>query len=627
VGEQGRRSTPRGIAAGPAVAVCALLVGCSAVPEEGLAVVQGPEVVCEAPQQGFDRMSSAFRSMAARRERRTLCALAMTSLLIGCAPTPSEESTALPACAAPTGGPGALIDALPGSGITFEGASRLGGDGLPFMIDQVLGALGAGVVAADLDNDGHVDLLFTQDDGANALYWGEGDATFIEATDAGVGFPDARTFGASTADFDGDGLLDLALSQLYGARVLRNRGDRTFEDVSDSLGMTNNDGAGTTTAWADIDGDGDLDLYSGFVFTDIDDDQDPPVDPSTFVPSTGRDDVWRNDGDAFVDIQAFVTPRGNDGGVLHAMWTDWDDDGDPDLIQGNDGEMTVNSFLWEHRGFNDDGTWTPYDRLPETDLGLISSPMGFSIADLNADGRRDLVFSSKGPARSLRATEPWRFIDMGPLWNGALPAWPSVSWSVIPLDLDGDGDPGLYVTYGPLTDVFMTRDPDEETGPDAAWRRQPDHYIAPAGSPGERTFVDANEVFPTPQDENSRGAAVSDINEDGVPDLVIANLNGPPALLLGACTAAHRLVVALRDPSTANRFGIGSKVTVTAGGVTRFAEMVAGGPGSFSGSDPVLFFGLGDAERVERVEVRWPGGATQVITDVCADCRIVIPRE
>ncbi len=546
------------------------------------------------------------------------------ALLGGC---PSPPGAPLPSCGDPVASPGALKAALDGSGIAFVGRSRMGLDGLPPMIDQVLAGLAAGVVAADLDGDGHADLLFTQDDGPNALYWGHGDGTF-SAGDAGeAAFPEARTFGASAADVDGDGDLDLLLSQFGGARLLRNRGDRTFEDVTETYGIPPNDGAGTTSAWTDLDGDGDLDLYAGFVFVDLADDAEPPQNPASWVPSTGRDAVLRNDGDRFVPIGALPTPRGNDGGVLHARWTDWDDDGDMDLIQANDGELTVNSFLWENQGLNDDGTWSPVDRLPDTDLGLISSPMGFSVADLDADGDRDLVISSKGPARALKGDGDWGFLDVGPTWNSGLPSWPSVSWSVVALDLDGDGDPGLLVTYGPLTDAFMAREPGDDASPEAPWRTQPDRFSAPVGPPAQRTFVDATSVFSEPSAGNGRGVGIADFDENGVPDVVIANLNGPPALYLGACTAAHRLVIALEDASTDNRFGIGARVTVTAGGRTRFSEVTAGGLGSFSGSGPDLFFGLGDADVVDAVEVRWPGGETRTYTEVCVDCRLVLSRQ
>jgi hypothetical protein len=332
--------------------------------------------------------------------------------------------------------------------------------------------------------------------------------------------------------------------------------------------------------------------------------------------------MLRNDGDRFVDVSGFPLPLGNDGAPLHTAFIDVDDDGDLDLIQANDFQQLVNSFFWENRGALDGG-WDWFDRLPGTGLGLINAPMGFSHVDLDGDGAIDLWFSAKGRTRALRGDGAWGFVDVSEIWGAELPTEKTaISWTVLPVDYDGDGRFGVLITYGPFEDHFMAYDT-EDLSPTAPWRFQADRLLQPDGE----SFVAADEVFPAPTLGNARGAAVDDLNGDGVPDLVIANLGAGPSVHLGRCTAAHRLAISLRDDSTRNRFGIGSLVEVEVAGGLMAQAVTAAGPGSFSGSGPELLFGLGDVERPEAIRVRWPDGEWTELADGCGDCRMIVQRD
>ena len=466
----------------------------------------------------------------------------------------------------------------------------------------------AGLVAADLDADGHVDLLFPQMNGANRLYWGRGDGTFAAAEASGVELPDGVHQSASAADYDGDGLLDVVLLGVSTIALLRNRGDRTFEDVTGALGLSAPPGYAGGSAWADFDGDGDLDLFAeGYLVT---------FRYEEGVVETVPDALWRNDRDAFtnvVDEIPFVDGVG--GATLHAAWHDFDDDGDPDLLKLSDfGVVDVYSSLWENQG---GGRWV--DRLDGSGLQGMPYPMGALITDLDEDGLDDLWVSNIGTAPAFRRSGPWEWVDVSLSWAAELPSDTAYqSWSVLELDLDGDGDPGVFINYGPLSLAS-----EEEFGYEP---EQADMYLAPTGAGPERRFRSRPEVFPAPETGVARGAAVVDLDGDGCPDLVVAHVAGPPSILLARCTRAARLVVALRDPSGANRFGVGAVVTVEAGGRARRGVVHAGGRGTFSGGTTDLYFGLGDAARVDRVTVRWPGGETEVFEGVCASCRVVLTR-
>ena len=541
-------------------------------------------------------------------------AIVFAALLVGCpteAPPVDDDDVTqgdrFPECASPVAAPGGWTDARVAAGVDFEHFVPM-----EFLFDEddytlpLAFTVAAGVVSADLDQDGAVDLYFPQTVGANALYWGNGDGTFTIGNPGDAGLPDELSATASAADFDGDGDLDLAVMQMHGIRLLRLDG-RVFTDVTDDLGITQADGTAGTPSWADYDGDGDLDLFEGrhalAVYSDLD------IDPAP-------DRLWRNDGATFTDVMSTFPLVAGDGAWLHGVWDDFDGDGDLDLFHVNDfGEADVNSFLWENGGA-DGGGWSWTDRLADSGMGVLVAPMGSLVRDLDGDGWLDIWISGIGEMVIYRSLGPWSFVDATLSWAPSmLHVISDISWSVVDIDLDGDGVPGVLVTYGPLP----SEPGDPEYDPD-----QPDRFFV--GDPSAGYANRGPAVFPSVQDGDSRGVGVSDLNGDGVPDVVIGHVNGPPSILVGQCTANNRLVVRLRDPSSNNRFGIGARVTVTSDSGAQVQTMRAGGRGTYSGSDPVLFFGMGQAAAAT-VTVRWTDGSEQVLSDACTHCPLTVTRQ
>ncbi len=529
------------------------------------------------------------------------------------------EEQPLPVCATPVASPGALEDRLPGSGISFVHELPAEEELPPGeSIGNHMVEVGAGVTVADLNGDGYVDLLFMQTLGPNELYLGRGNGTFELRSGSGLELPQGASVQASAVDFDADGDLDVAITGFDLFHLFRNEGEASFVDVTEELGIGTTPGMGTTTAWADIDGDGDLDLYNGIYGQDS--------EYETGIVVNSPDGIWRNDGDRFTDVaSALPYPGATDGAVLLGLLRDFDEDGDPDLLQVNDlARLGEQSFLWENLG-TEGGVPQWVDRLPQSGVGGVDYPMGASVIDIDGDGLRDLFFTNIGRVHSFRGDGLMEWYDTSLAWLPELPAdgW-LVSWSIVPLDLDGDGRPGLLISYGPLTCPAEDFNPPPPALSD--YLLQPDRYLVPVGEGDSFSMVQAPEVFPSPQLGSARAAAVADLNQDGTPDVVLGNLDGPPAVMLGKCTEASRLVVRLRDETGANLSGVGARVMVQAGGRVQFAEVSAGGPGSGASVPPDLLFGLGDATRVDRVEVSWPGGGADVLTDVCAHCTVTISR-
>ncbi len=467
--------------------------------------------------------------------------------------------------------------------------------------------VGGGVVAADLDADGFDDLFFPQAAGANALYWGQGDGTFV--ADASLAFDSDVTVAASTADADGDGRLDLLLLGQDVLRLFLSAGDRTFAETA----MPPVDGVAATSAWGDLDLDGDLDLFVGVYAGDT---------PSEAAGGTeaGRPNLWLlNDGAA--TFEPLPPPPGSDGAPLHALFRDFDHDGRPDLLQVNDFglEGDWNTMLWMRDG---EGGWI--DRASELGIGLLEFPMGALHDDLDGDGVEDLWFSNIGATRVFQGLAEGGWVEVSGLWGAALPSHhESVSWSVLPVDPDGDGRPGVYVTYGPMSELdHVPDDPD-------VYFDQPDRLLVPTSGADDAPSPFAEAPAGTLAgrlDGNHRGVAEADLNSDGVPDLVVGAVNGEPLVLLGRPGGGRRLAVELRDPASPNGFAIGARVTVEAGGRTWSRELGAGGRGSQSGEGPVLWFAVGDAGAIDGLAVAWPGGGSDVFDVDCVDCRIVLTR-
>ena len=533
-----------------------------------------------------------------------LRAVLLVGVLSGCAGgLSSVEEAALPVCDAPVQG-ARYDDLLPGSGVDFvqdidiAPPDSLSEEAAGWLLD-----LGGAVVAADLDQDGHDDLFLGQTGGASALYWGRGDGTF-EAGDAFDEPTPSLVTAASAADFDGDGRLDLAVGAVGRVALFHQADDRHFVEVSAQVGLSQKSGIITALPWGDADGDGDLDLFVGRY----------ALRGELFGGGvrSAQAQLWRNEVGGFSEQVAELSYPGGDGGAtLHARWVDLDDDGDLDLLQSNDfGSVQVNSFLHENRGGFD--FW---DRLPDSGLPLLATPRGAALRDLDGDGGVDLWFAGVGSHTVFASAGDWTWTNVSLDWPAGVPADLGLhSWSVLDIDADGDGLPGLFVTYGGEQSLPGI----EGTPPPSV---QDDLFLAP--SDGAWTPADA---LPPSRGGNSRGAAVADFDGDGVPDVAVGRLGGPPALYRGRCTEHTRLVVRLRDRTAYNRFAIGARVTVEAGGRVQTQDVVGGGRGVFSGGSPDLFFGLGEGTSIDALTVRWPDGATEEIGAACGACVLTVDR-
>jgi hypothetical protein len=521
-----------------------------------------------------------------------------------------------------------LTDVTEESGITFQHDD--GGSGKKYLVE----AVSAGLALFDYDGDGLIDIYFVN--GAplpprgpdpmvtNALYRNKGDLRFRDVTrEAGVGDP-GFGLGVTVGDYDNDGDLDLYVNN-YGPNVLYcNNRDGTFEDVTDRAGVACGDLVGAGACFLDVDADGLLDLYvSNYVDIQIEDDFERTIygfpsypAPSYFEPIP--DVLYSNNGDGtFIDVSEESGVGQVAGSGMGMICADYDNDGDSDIFVVNDG---MDNFFFENDGSGHFEEVGIFRGLAYNFSGLPLANMGVDCADYDCDGWLDFFstcYSTEVPVL-YRNQEGRFFEDVTSATGAGIGSEPHVNWGTAFADFDNDGDRDLFIGVGHLEQEV------HRWAANTAFRVRNMLML----NAGNGKFFDVSDrcgdgLEPV---ESSRGVGVDDLDNDGDLDVVVLNsLAGPTILRNDTDNTNHWIQIKLQG-KRANRDGVGSQVRVTAGGRTQLDE-VHSGRGYQSHYGMRLHFGLGDCDHVERIEVRWLGGNTQVIEDVEADQLVVVVED
>jgi hypothetical protein len=522
-----------------------------------------------------------------------------------------------------------------GSRMGLNGVSVYGGvDRKRFIIETN----GAGVAWLDVDQDGWIDAIVLGGsrlaDGARtedpAIARGAS-TTRVYRNIQGRRFDDitdtsglARTAWSSSicaGDYDGDGAIDVFVTAFGANALYRNAGGR-FEDRTSAAGLS-----ADTTRWGsgcsflDYDRDGDLDLFvANYLVFDLAAAKEPgeginclwkgvPVNCGPKGLRTDTNLLYRNLGNGrFEDVsEVSGVARVRNRYSMSVVAADLDEDGWVDLYVASDSTAAI------HYHNNRDGTFTDVALARGTafsETGVPQAGMGAAAGDVDSDGRLDLVkthFADDIPAL-YRALGNGRFEEIAMAAGlGSLNRY--VEWGVGLPDLDNDGwHDVLYVTGNVYPEVERLVPGYPHRGPRVVFRNL-----------GKGSFVDATSASgpgaTTPQ--SSRGAAFGDFDNDGDVDVLVMNMNAPPSLLRNDQQSGHQwLQVRLEGPA-GNRHGLGATVRVTAQGRTQ-ARPVLSQSSYCSFDDLRLTFGLGESRRADRVEVAWPNGARQTLSDVAA---------
>ena len=511
--------------------------------------------------------------------------------------------------------------------------------GAPLNKTTLLEEMGAGVALIDYDNDGWLDIVLVNGTmlgpgkpPASYLFHNNRDGTFRDVTQrAGL----TRTGwgqGCCVGDFDNDGFDDLYVSYWGGGALYRNNGDGTFTDVTARAGVGGGKGVwGAGCCFLDYDRDGRLDLFVAS-YVNFDPARAPrpgqsaicryneipvPCGPQGFSGGTNR--LYRNLGDGtFEDVterSGIANPRGAVAATFRdkdwrptgsygmgAVAADFDNDGWPDIYVACD---TAPSLLYRN---NRDGTFKETAVSAGCALdenGTALSGMGAAVADYDGDGWLDLARTNF----SDQITTIYRNNGDGSFQDASIAAGMGVNRKYLGFgvgfgDFDNDGRKDLFIANGHVYAQLAARKLH------IGYHQRRTLYRNLGG--GRFADVSAESGPGILAEQVGRGCAIGDLDNDGMLDIVVNNLDAAPSLLSNlAKNDNHWLIVKLRGTKS-NRSGIGARVTLEAGGRVQIDEVMSGSS-YYSQNDLRLHFGLGAAARVDKLSVQWPSGVTDTL--------------
>jgi hypothetical protein len=518
-----------------------------------------------------------------------------------------------------------LTDVTAESGITFKHTD--GSSGRRYIVEYVC----AGLALFDYDGDGDEDVYFlngaplrgtmAETPPGNALFRNDGGLKFTDVTeDAGVrdtGFG----LGVAAGDYDNDGDLDLYLNN-YGRNVLyQNNGNGTFTDVTRKAGVGNGNRVGAGASFLDIDKDGDLDLFVANYVKFSYDSHAPratrgfPTYPSPMEYAPDPDTLYRNDGSGtFTDVSEESGISASAGWGMGSVCGDFDNDGDTDIFVSND---VAANFLYRNDGsgkFESAGLMAgvAYDFR-----GNAQGSMAAVCGDYNNDGWLDIYATSYQQELAVlyKNLRDGFFQDVTLVSQAGAATLGKVTWGADFADFDNDGNRDIFVACGHLDDNVERFD-------DTSSYHQQNILLVNKGD-GKFANISDDSGEGLKVKLSSRGAGLDDLDNDGDIDVVILNSRREPTILRNDSTNEnHWLQIRLRGVKT-NRDGVGARVKVTAGGLTQVDE-VHSGRGYQSHYGTRLHFGLGKRDRIDRIEVRWIGGGTDVIENIRAGQLVTI---
>jgi hypothetical protein len=424
-------------------------------------------------------------------------------------------------------------------------------------------------------------------------------------------------------DYNNDGWPDLLVTCFGGVVLYRNNGDGTFTDVTKQAGLSGDSEWATGAAFGDYDNDGWTDLFVSH-YVDLNLHDLPAFGSSKTCKYRGLDvqcgpkglkgspdNLYHNNGDGtFTDVSAKAgvnDPQNRFG--LTSVWSDFNNDGRLDLFVTNDGQP---NYLYRNDG-NGHFTDIAYSAgVAVSQDGVEQANMGVALGDYQHTGRFSIAVThfSDEYAALFRNDGDMNFTDVSYASGIAPPTTPYIGWGDAFFDFDNDGWPDLFLVNG---HVYPQVDSLDIIGK----YREPKLLFLNQSS---GTFKDVSKlVGPAIQiPQVSRGVAVGDLFNNGRLDIVIENLEGRPMILQTQGGRANHWISFELEGTKSNRLGLNARVKATAGDLVQTDEVISGGS-YLSQNDLRIHFGLGDRQRVDRVEIFWPTGKTEILTNLAAD--------
>ena len=506
------------------------------------------------------------------------------------------------------------------SGLQFE--LRNGESGGFHQIELTLG----GVAAFDYNNDGCTDIFFTNGAAipslrksspkfSNRLFRNNCNLTFTDVTAQADLAGEGYAMAVATADFDNDGFADLFVAGVKGNNLYRNLGNGRFADAH----LAPSDAASkwaVSAGWFDYDNDGWLDLFvANYVVWDAateprcgTPDRQYYCHPNAY-PGLPNQLFHNNHDGTFTDVSAASGIGRQIGKGMGVSFADYDSDGLTDIFVAND---SVRGLLFHNQGHGKFAEIGLEAGVALRDDGYAIAGMGADFRDLDNDGKPDLLVSgilndSFLLFRNLGGKKG--FEDYAQRTGLLMSTRQLTGWSLGMFDFDNDGWKDLFFALAHLMqlDRYLGR---ESALPNRVYRNL-------AGQRLEDVSATAGPAFQSPAAH--RGAAFADFDNDGKVDVVVTAVNSPAKLYRNVTASpSHWLALRLRGVRS-NRQGLGAKVHVRLPDGRHLYNHSTTAVGYASSSEPLVRFGLGTNRLAAEIEIQWPSGRLQKLSNVAAD--------
>ena len=555
-------------------------------------------------------VAGACRTRSALSTQRRFTLFVLWGICVGASPleySDAQQTTTL-----------RLRDVTQQSGIRFR--HTIGDDKMTNIVE----ASGVGCAVLDFDQDGWMDLYLVNGvhldelndpavadrqslrNATDRLFRNRGDGTFEDVTEAAGILPGGYGMGVTVGDYDNDGWPDLYVTNYGPNRLYRNLGNGRFEEVAEKAGVEC-DLFGVGCAFVDFDNDGHLDLYVGNYLYYTPDFDRPTGFPGPTAYRGQVNRLFRNNGQGgFVDVTDASGMADYAGHTMGVGVIDFNEDGKWDLFVAND---AMENYFFQNLGdgrFEENGLLT---NVAYGDNGEARGAMGAEVGDVDGDGVFDIFVPDFTYTCLYMNLGDGFFEDQARRAGLAIACSRYISWGAALVDLDRDPELDIYVANGDANSLLA----------------HPDQVFLNDGK-GFFTDVTKEAGVAAMKPQVSRGVVAADFDNDGDLDLLVVHLNDHPVLLRNETPreGRHWLMLDLvgRTPQS-NRDAIGAVARCKIPGpdaTTRLVPRRRSSSGSYlSAHDPRLHFGLGNVAVVPELEIRWPNGAIQTLRDVPAD--------
>jgi enediyne biosynthesis protein E4 len=491
--------------------------------------------------------------------------------------------------------------------------------------------MGPGCAFIDYDNDGYPDIILIngedfaghQHAGATTLklYHNNHDGTFTDVTrKSGLAVP-MFGFGVAVGDYDNDGFDDIFVSALGQSHLFHNNGNGTFTDVTKSAGLWGPNEFSTSAAWVDYDRDGKLDLVvANYVqwteqtdlYCTLDGAHKSYCTPESYKGTSVR--LWHNlGGGKFEDATQKAGLGDPTSKSLGVAILDYNDDGWPDILIAND---TQPNKLYVNKR---DGTFEERGvpaGIGFSEDGVARAGMGVDAADYDRSGHASVIISNfANQMVSLYHNEGnGLFVDEAPQSEVGRATLVTLGFGCFFFDYDNDGWPDILVADGHIEDAI------ERVQKRVTYAEPPHLFRNLGGGKFSEVTADMGKPFAAPK--VARAAAYGDIDNDGFLDVLLTTNGGPAYLFHNEGGTNHSLRIKLVGTKS-NRDGIGAVVRISAGSDKQW-KMLSSGSSYLAQSELVLTFGLAAQTKADSVEIQWPSGQVDKLSNLNAGQTVTV---